>query len=271
MAAHPKVDLASLPGLRRPAQFYTHPPDKDLVSARLHAECVWEPFESRLWLAAQRSGDVVVDVGANLGYFTILSALAEAKPAAIQAFEPDPDNYALLKENLRLNGVEAQVRATRAALTREPGEGTLYRSTDNLGDHQIHSTEEAGETRPIPLLRGAQALSDVVDRIDLLKIDTQGSELAVIDGLAPLLQSSRSRLRALVEVTPHSLRAAGDSGRALIERLADLDLSFWIVDHIEHRLVECAAEELAQWCDNVDATPGDQGFMNIFVGDRPRL
>ncbi len=59
---------------------------------------------------------------------------------------------------------------------------------------------------------------------------------------------------------------AGASGRALIELLAELGEPFWIVDHVEHRLVPCAREELAVWCDNVDACEDDRGFMNILVG-----
>ena len=54
-----------------------------------------------------------------------------------------------------------------------------------------------------------------------------------------------------------------------IELLAQLGLMFWIVDHIEHRLVPSTEAELALWCDNVDAVQGDQGFMNIFLGAPP--
>jgi hypothetical protein len=52
----------------------------------------------------------------------------------------------------------------------------------------------------------------------------------------------------------------------LIDCLAQLGQPFWIVDHIEHVLAETSAEELAVWCDNVDGCPGDEGFMNILVG-----
>ena len=62
---------------------------------------------------------------------------------------------------------------------------------------------------------------------------------------------------------------AGTSGRALIELLAQLDLPISIVDHVEHRLVPSDADALATWSDNVDATPGDRGFMNLWVGPPP--
>jgi hypothetical protein len=62
------------------------------------------------------------------------------------------------------------------------------------------------------------------------------------------------------------LRQAGSTGRELIGLLDTLGLPFWIVDHVEHRLVASSAGELAGWCDDVDAVAGDAGFMNILVG-----
>jgi hypothetical protein len=88
-------------------------------------------------------------------------------------------------------------------------------------------------------------------------------------GLMPCLVAQDAPPRILIELTPRSLRTAGSSGRGLIELLASLALPFWIVDHVEHCLVRISADELAQWCDDVDATPEDQGFMNIFVGAAP--
>jgi len=100
-------------------------------------------------------------------------------------------------------------------------------------------------------------------------VDTQGSEYQVMVGLMPLLLAIPGATHILIELTPLSLRQSGSSGRELIELLARLQQPFWIVDHIEHRLVASNSEELAQWCDDVDAVTGDMGFMNILVGPSP--
>ncbi|MEM6773732.1 MAG: FkbM family methyltransferase [Pseudomonadota bacterium] len=263
------LSLTPIAGLHKDLSLYTHDPQSDLVSQRLAAQRCWEPFETRLWLGAQRAGDVVVDVGANLGYFSLLSALAEAAPAQVHAFEPAADNFALLEKNLALNGCSDLVCTHHAALSSVNGIGRLRRSETNLGDHQIYAGDGERSEEPINARRGDDALAAHCDRIDLLKIDTQGSELRAIDGLWPLLERSRESLRILVELTPFSLALAGASGRQLIERLARLSLPFHIVDHIEARLVRSDAAALARWCDNVDAVPDDRGFMNIFVGAAP--
>ena len=60
------------------------------VSRRIREEGVWEPYETSLVLAMLRPGDVFVDVGANIGYFTILAASAVGAQGMVFAFEPDP-------------------------------------------------------------------------------------------------------------------------------------------------------------------------------------
>ena len=140
---------------------------------------------------------------------------------------------------------------------------------NNFGDHQIYPSDEQRQSMAIRCLRGDAYFADKADSIDLVKVDTQGSEYAVVSGLISFLLSQGGSPRLLVELTPYSLRAAGASGRALVHLLSELALPFWIVDHIEHRLVPSDEESLARWCDNVDAFPDDEGFMNIFVGQPP--
>ena len=115
-------------------------------------------------------------------------------------------------------------------------------------------------------MEGAGWFAARATRLDVVKIDVQGAEHAVVRGLLPLLAAGGPTLRLLIELTPASLRAAGSSGAALIDSLATLDLPFHIVDHIEHRLAPTTADALATWCSNLDACPEDAGFMNIWVG-----
>lgn len=221
-------------------------------------------------LACLRDDSVVVDVGANLGYFTLLLATADCPARRVYAFEPEPGNAALLSANIAAHGVSDRVHAITAALGEQEGEGVLYLSDENLGDHPLFDAGD-GRTRrcAVTVRNGAACLEAKVPRIDILKIDTQGTELQVLRGLRPLLIRSLPRLQILVELTPAALRRAGDSGRALVEFLDALTLPLAIVDHLEHRLVPESPEALARWCDNVDDTPGDEGFMNIFAGPLP--
>jgi FkbM family methyltransferase len=259
------VPLA-IPGLE--LRMRVHGQQDRHVSAALREQGQWEPFETSLLRRYLKPGDRVLDAGANIGYFTLVCAACVGDNGRVYAFEPEPCNYRLLTDNVALNRLDSRVIACEAALADADGDGQLYLNPDNLGDHQLH--EEVGGRRrlPVKLVAGAAWFEGRESQLDMVKIDVQGAEYAVVRGLLPLLAASGSRLHMLVELTPLSLRAAGSSGRALLELLATLGLPFHIVDHVEHRLVATDVEALATWCDNVDACPGDAGFMNIFLGQQ---
>lgn len=269
MTASPPIPLR-IAGLQQALELRVHDARDRHVSRRIREEGIWEPYETSLLLATLAPGDVFVDVGANIGYFTVLAAARVGATGAVFAFEPDPRNSRLLRQNVAHNGLLARVELVEAALAETDASGDLFLSEDNYGDHQIFNSDSARASVPVKLLCGAAYLQGRLERIDLLKVDTQGSEFAVMAGLMPLLGRLPAPPRILIELTPLSLRESGASGRALVELLANLALPMWIVDHIEHRLVPSSAEELARWCDNVDGCPGDRGFMNILVGEAPR-
>ena len=236
------------------------------MSRRIREDGLWEPYETSLLLRFLGPGDVFVDVGANIGYFSVLAASVVGAQGAVFAFEPDPNNYRLLRANAQLNGFDGTINAVEVALSNTGGEGRLFLSEDNLGDHQVYVGDEARKSVPIVLQRGSDYLTRRLDKLDLLKIDTQGSEFQVIEGLMPLLLSLENKPRIIVELTPHSLRQAGASGRMLMELLETLAQPFWMIDHVGHRLIASNSEALAVWCDNWDEVEESRGFVNILVG-----
>ena len=265
MSQHPAVSL-QIPNLSTPLQLRVHGKRDQTISRYIREQGIWEPYETSLVLSMLQPGDVFVDVGANIGYFSVLAACVVGEGGAVFAFEPDPDNFRLLRANVALNGFQQQVVTVEAGLADSCRDGQLFLSEHNLGDHQIYASGESRVSLPVTLYNGSRYLGDKLQRLDVLKVDTQGSEYEVMAGLLPLLQQLPSMPRIIIELTPWSLRQAGASGRALIELLASLQQPLWIIDHVEHALAASNAEELAQWCDDVDAVAGDQGFMNILVG-----
>lgn len=258
-----------VPGLDNSLRMRLHGEQDRHVSRRIREEGIWEPYETALLLASLSAGDVFLDVGANIGYYPVVAAQVVGAQGAVFAFEPDAANFKLLQENLQLNNCEHIVAAFEAGLAEAGGPAQLYLSEDNAGDHQVFCA--AGSRRasqPIQLFNGSEFLRGRLQRLDLLKVDVQGAEYAVMAGLLPLLRSLPCMPRMIIELTPLSLRQAGASGRQLIELLATLAQPLWIIDHVEHRLVACPAADLARWCDNVDAVAGDAGFMNILVGPK---
>jgi len=255
-----------IPELAHELALFVHDARDRVISPRLRAEGIWEPFETRLIMSLLEPGQVFVDVGANLGYFSVLAASCVGPAGKVFAFEPETDNYNLLRRNIEHNNYAGVIRAEMAGLSEQDEAGQLFLSDDNLGDHQVFDVAGTRTSTHIRLLCGSEYLRPRTQHVHFFKIDTQGSEWAVVRGLMPMLRGQLLPARILVELTPLSLRQAGASGRQLIETLAELQQPFWIVDHIEHQLVCSTADALATWCDNVDACTGDAGFMNILVG-----
>jgi len=252
-------------GLDTPLQLCLHGEADQHVSRSLREYGVWEPFETRLLLDALRPGDTFLDVGANLGYFSVLAAARVGPGGRVFAVEPEARNLDLLRQNVSLNLFDDRVTVADVAFSDRSARARLYLNPDNPGDHQLHPDTPGRADVAVDTVPGAQWLAGRASRVDVVKLDVQGAEYRAVSGLLPLLRASLPQLSLLVELSPRSLRQSGHSGRELIGLLAQLQLGFAIVDHIEHRLVPTDAEALATWCDNVDGVKDDAGFMNIYL------
>ena len=148
-------------------------------------------------------GGVVVDVGANIGYMTLVAARAVGPAGTVVAIEPHPDNVALLRENVRRTGVADRVRVIAAAAWSAPGTVQLAEARENTGDHRVNTKQAERRLLDIP----AVVLDEVIApdlHVDLIKLDTQATELAVLTGARALL--ARDRPIVLCEFWPHGLR-----------------------------------------------------------------
>jgi FkbM family methyltransferase len=251
--------------LNQPIKMWLHDQRDQHVSKDIAENGIWETYETQLILERLKPGISFVDVGANIGYYTLIAADQVGPSGFVAAFEPDPENFLLLEKNLAENDF-CFVESVNAGLSDIQREGSLFLSNSNFGDHQIYDAGDGRNSRTIRLLNGSDYLLDKVNKIDLLKIDTQGAESQVIAGLLPLLHHSAKALTIIIEFWPYGLRQSGSSAHQLVDMLMTLDLPVRIIDHVGHQLVDCSEQQLRDWVDMVDAVPDDQGFMNIMLG-----
>ncbi len=158
-------------------------------------------------------GDVIYDVGANIGIIGLLLAQhPKGRGSRVHSFEPEPRNFGQLRRNIAKNGLIGRVSPHQVALADEPGEVELFvRGGPGEGRHSTVAAE--GSTGSIPIrAETAAGLAAAVGEVpDLMKIDVEGAEGRVLSGMASLLQNRTPR-EIFLELHPkgdHDLMPGG--------------------------------------------------------------
>ncbi|MFI5329980.1 MAG: FkbM family methyltransferase, partial [Desulfobaccales bacterium] len=180
-----------------------------------------ERYEAALVARLLDPGEVFWDVGANVGYFSLVAAAAVGEPGEVVAFEPGAAALERLTENVSLNPYK-HIRIFNLAVAEAEGEATLYRA-DGIADSSASlfsaaAGAAAGEICRTVALDG-WLKQEGLRPPDFLKLDVEGAELAALQGAAGLLTASRPLL--LVEMEEKNLVAAGASKAAIQSFLQD--------------------------------------------------
>lgn len=197
-------------------------PTYDVVGRHLYRYGIHEPLLSRFVFdrLELRPGDVVFDVGGNIGWYSLLLSCRPRADAEVFTFEPAPENYALLVENLRRNGAWA-VTPVQAAVGDTSGHAVLHLYGEvNRGRHSLLPIN-SGPTVGVDLI----SLDDFcrqrgLDRrpVGFMKLDIEGYEYFALRGAAETLKRCRA---ILTEFSPAYLNAAHVNPEALLDLLSD--------------------------------------------------
>jgi FkbM family methyltransferase len=160
-----------------------------------------------------RPGMTLVDVGANVGYFTLLAATLGAR---VVAYEPTPAVNQRLRENVALNTFD-NVTVVNAAVMDKRGTVTLYESQDDPeANNMFGDGHQSVEVQAVSLDDDLAARN--IHRVDLLKIDAEGAEPLVLAGAIKLLGDCAAPT-IIIEVNPVSLRSANSEPAAVFSAL----------------------------------------------------
>ncbi len=197
-------------------------PLDSVVAACLIRDGAWEPYETEVFLSSIQPGMVVVDVGANFGYYTLLAAKAVGPRGRVIGFEPDPQNFGLLRRNVAVNGFADRVTLVAGAVSDHKGSVPLFRDQDNFGAHSLAEGNVVGtDVLSVPCTSLDEALeADHVGHVDVIKIDTQGAEGLVFAGAERVL--AQSVLRIFTEFWPLGLRRLGADPMQLLRSLTEV-------------------------------------------------
>lgn len=189
-----------------------------------------------------REGMTVLDVGANLGIFT-LHALSRG--CNVYSFEPTPNTYHLLHENVWVNGFidSDHVHLNQCAVGAAQGECKFTVYSDLCGHNSMFGVEkENSELITVPVIALDETFAPGT-RIDAIKIDVEGAEPLVFEGMQRIIQENEG-IKIFMEFAPEHLNRAGYVPKEFLEKIEGMGLSIQIIDENNGEIIETEKESL---------------------------
>lgn len=208
-------------------RFYIYVDTRDLALAPpLLLEGKWEHGVTTFLLDLVKPGMTVVDIGANIGYFTLLAASLAGEKGMVYAFEPGPENFKLLQRNVIANWFVERVQCSPYALLDHATKMDLHTASSIPGAGSLFLTEAAGA--PVRLDETVTVTTKTLDEIvqvpvDVIKIDAEGSEPFILEGMKATLERSRG-VKLIMEFNLQALQAAGKDPKEFLARIESLGL-----------------------------------------------
>jgi len=223
----------------------------------------WDELMSSIFKEVTKEGDVVLDLGANLGYFSLLASKLVGKKGKVYSFEPEPRNYRLLCKNIELNAYE-NIFPFQKAVSDQPATVRLSLSSEDSGAHTIREhTESNGfqDSVEVEAVKLDEFLSDKTRRVNVVKMDIEGSEPKAFTGMEKIIDENRD-IKIFVEFFPSLLQGAGCPAEEFARRLMeDYLFSVTALDDDwkgrRHRKVSSVAE-LMEFL-------GDKKIINLYL------
>jgi len=222
---------------------------------------VYDKLETDIVQSGVGEGSTALDIGAHIGYFTLILAKSVGESGKVFAFEPENKNFSMLKKNIEVNKFK-NVILENIALSSSSGKVNLFLDKDNLGNMSF-----SPENIPDSSLNGkveveSQTLDDyaknISGKISFIKMDVQGAEGLVLRGGLELLKNHKPVI--LMEFWPYGLKNNGTDPLELLRMLNSLGYKFFVLDVKNQLLKEKRPEDIM----NVSANrEGGKGWANI--------
>lgn len=206
---------------------------EDYASNLVHEKATTDLFKKTV-----KNGDVVMDLGANIGYFSLLAARLTGPMGKVFSFEPEPKNYSYLKKNIELNDYD-QVQAFQKAVSNRNGTTKLFICDYDTGHHTINKQDgiEAysrgrkikEQSISIDTVTLDSFIQDKTNKVDVVKMDVEGAEVLAFNGMDNILRKNHS-LKIFLEFFPLLIEKMGNDPRELIKKIMqDYGFSIYVI------------------------------------------
>ncbi len=222
------------------------------ITPHLILDGVWEEWTEATLRRIVKPGMQVLEVGANVGYFTLLLARQTGPAGSVYASECDPELAQIAEDNVEINGLSDRVTIDRRAVGERVGSAEFQRAIRHRGGgtlvQGLQQIAELRQTEREALQVEVTTVDALVQargaRFDFVKIDAEGAETWILNGGQSLFAKSDHPLLVLMEFCPNFLRSAGYDPAAELRRFEQWRFQIQRLDEGRRRPVTCSAEDL---------------------------
>jgi len=195
-----------------------------------------EKYETKLFKKLVTRGMTVVDVGANIGYYTLLAARLVGNEGKVFAFEPEPQNHVLLLRNIELNGYR-NVVPVRKAVSSKTGTADLFLNRETGAHSFLRDRQDIIGVTTVETVSLDEYFKDRELPIGIIKIDVEGAELSVLQGMRNIIRKNEN-LKIFTELFwPASAQKAGFSPQRYWDNLVKFGFKFiYLINDTEQRM-----------------------------------
>ncbi|HTZ55511.1 MAG TPA: FkbM family methyltransferase [Candidatus Acidoferrum sp.] len=222
------------------------------IAPHLILEGVYEEHTDAVLRRIVKPGMHVVEIGANVGLFTLLMARCVGAGGSVYAFECDPTLARIARDNLELNGLGQIGTIDERAVSKDDGRHEFRAALRHRGGgtlvHNLQQIPQLTETERETIVVQAVTLdrfAAAYDRkIDFLKIDAEGAEADIIRGGQSIFGNADYPITVMMEFAPAFMRKAGTDPAVQLQELVAAGFRFSRVDDRRRRLVPTDGAEL---------------------------
>jgi len=202
----------------------------DFVENRICFFGQWEPAITSVFESTLQPGDVVLDVGANIGFYSVLAGTLVGGSGRVFALEPSPSIRQRLAANIELNGLR-NIEVLPFAAWHENGQATLRLMDGNRGGSSLGATSNTTSSETVEMRRLDDMIPrDVWRRVRIIKIDVEGAEWAALLGAEQLLREATDAT-VLCEISPDRLESLDANAGQVLEFMSDLGYEGYRLDN----------------------------------------
>lgn len=188
----------------------------------------YEPLLTKKFKNAVKKGDTVVDIGANIGYYTLIASKLVGKTGKVFAFEPEPKNFKILSENVKLNGRNNVVLENKA-VSNATGKNILYLYS-SIGNsfYQLNDSSNAKKIE-VDTIKLDNYFSNYHRKINVVKIDVEGAEFKVFRGMRSLIRKNPN-LIIFTEISQKISKVSGENLEDYFDLLVKYGFRIYDID-----------------------------------------